>query len=95
MSYSKRLSQRDAQERAKKKAAGAGFLPKSSWGLRMTESRKPCPSCNGGSNPWPKALRTERRRASGGDGMNGTEGNGCGNCGGDGYLDPGDRGYRR
>jgi len=78
----------DKARAAAKKASGSGFLAKPmSSRTDPNKMRKPCPLCNRGRSPIPKALRTTSRRA-GAD-------NGCGNCGGDGYLDPGDRGYGR
>jgi hypothetical protein len=53
--------------------------------VNQSEIRKPCPQCNGGRSMVPKVLRTTSHRAD--------SDNGCGNCGGDGYLDPGDKGY--
>lgn len=87
MSYSKRLAQRDRDERAKKQAAGAGFFPKT-WNAQVNPqtTRQACPQCNNGRTFVPKSMRTTRVNASDGS---------CGYCGGDGYLDPGDRGYRR
>lgn len=85
VSYSKRLAQRDADERAKKKAAGGTFVPQPmSRRVNPQTTRVPCPQCNSGRSMIPKFARTTKVSPGG-----------CANCGGDRYLDPGDRGYRK
>jgi hypothetical protein len=74
-------ARRDKEMRALAEQTGKGRMS----GRHNDGYRKPCPQCNGGRKIVPKALRTTSVRY-GSD-------NGCGNCGGDGYLDPGDKGY--
>lgn len=80
VSYSRRLMNEDKARDEAKKRAGGGFTPLGRR-AKASEVRKPC-RCNGGRIPVPKFLRTTK-----------TGGNGCGYCGGDGWLDPGDKGY--
>lgn len=87
VSFSKRKMQEDAARAAAKKAHGAGFMPKPlSARTNPQTTRQACPQCNKGRTFVPKSMRTTKVNASDGS---------CGWCGGDGYLDPGDRGYRR
>lgn len=73
----------DAQMKASKAQTGTGRM---SGRVNQDNIRKQCTQCNGGWVPFPKSMRTTKKTRN-------ADGEACGWCGGDGYLDPGDKGY--